>query len=69
MKYIIILLIIILSSCANKQEINDNQIKEAKENIDTMTYEGCQYIGFYTSYSHYVFTHKGNCNNPIHQYK
>lgn len=35
--------------------------------LQEMTYEGCQYIGLFESSSSAWGTHKGNCNNPIHQ--
>lgn len=34
-----------------------------------VTYEGCQYMIANEGYNNCWCTHKGNCNNPIHQYK
>ena len=37
-------------------------------NIVEITYDGCQYVFFGNGYSSWG-SHKGNCNNPIHQYR
>jgi prepilin-type N-terminal cleavage/methylation domain-containing protein len=33
-----------------------------------ITYDGCQYVFFFMGNASWG-SHKGNCNNPIHQYK
>lgn len=37
-----------------------------RKDIEVMTYDGCQYIGHFAGSHTDWGTHKGNCNNPIH---
>ena len=77
MKYTIIAIVFILSSCTS--DYPDMQVEQKKydlnlPNTNTMiveyTIDGCQYLGYLggDSRSNYL-THKGNCTNPIHQQK
>ena len=52
-----------------KTQILD-QILDAtvRGNIVEITYDGCQYVFFGNGFSSWG-SHKGNCNNPIHQYR
>lgn len=35
--------------------------------LEEMTYDGCQYIGYFNGSNCDWGTHKGNCTNPIHK--
>lgn len=69
----------ILNGCSlNKnsatEQIETNKIKENKEKFllqDTMliVLDDCEYITWTGSHREIGLTHKGNCKNPIHQYK
>ena len=37
-------------------------------NYETVVIEGCQYI-YIPNGQAAVMSHKGNCNNPVHQYR
>jgi prepilin-type N-terminal cleavage/methylation domain-containing protein len=49
--------------------VTEPSIKIGYSTIKEVSYEGCQYIYANDGYPSCWFTHKGNCNNPIHQYK
>lgn len=60
-----LLFIVLLSSCDGQyQNRNNGKVKYRQVTIDS-----CQYLGFETVYDYMVYTHKGNCNNPIHRGK
>ena len=74
MKYAIIAIVLILSSCSN--DYPDKSIEQKHYDLDfpgmskiitEYTIDSCQYIGNLgqDNRSNYL-THKGNCTNPIH---
>jgi hypothetical protein len=79
MKYLIILLVLILTSChdSTRDYIRPTPtVSGAKVELDTLSplyhtstqiysYEGCEYIVVGYGDSKWG-THKGNCKNPIH---
>ena len=79
MKYLIILLVLILTSCHDsaRDYISPTPtVSGAKVELDTLSplyhtstqiysYEGCEYIVVGYGDSKWG-THKGNCKNPIH---
>ena len=77
MKYTIIAIVLIFSSCTSdypdkhvEQKHYDLDLPNSQSTITEYTIDGCQYIGFLggDSRSNYL-THKGNCTNPIHYQK
>jgi len=79
MKILITLIVVLIFvGCKPPVSVSKNVTEEApKQMIDDLYYkvqkiDGCEYIilernvGF--PYGLYSITHKGNCNNPIHQY-
>ena len=77
MKYAIIAIVFIFSSCTSdypdkhvEQKHYDLDLPNTKCEITEYTIDGCQYLGYLggDSRSNYL-THKGNCTNPIHQQK
>jgi hypothetical protein len=49
-----------------KDEVKTGEFMVDNE-VELCRIDGCQYIGFKTYYGHRAYTHKGNCDNPIHQ--
>jgi prepilin-type N-terminal cleavage/methylation domain-containing protein len=61
------------SEIQKTESLNTLNIKKianasANGNIEEVTYDGCQYVFFGLGYASWG-SHKGNCNNPIHQYR
>jgi hypothetical protein len=59
-KILLVLCILVLSSCSN----STRTIDEGKKNYTVKVIEGCEYIEFDYGYSDmrvYSLTHKGNC--------
>ena len=71
----LLLLILLFFSCGNASRELERSIIPDDENektawfknrlLDTVTYEGCEYMLF-SGYSGFEIVHKGNCKNPIH---
>ena len=62
------LLLIVMVSCGKVDRDNNGNKILRSEKFIVAVYDGCQYLeyaGYLTSH----YTHKGNCNNPIHQGK
>lgn len=71
----ILMIIISLLSCAQSTDNRDTKIGTANyyiskhvPKIDVINMYGCQYIDNVTYFNKHVYTHLGNCNNPIHCY-
>ena len=60
---------LLLVSCGGKvnRDTNGNKIIPSTS-FTIVVYDGCQYLE-YPGYLAFHYTHKGNCNNPIHQGK
>jgi len=56
LKILMILLVFLLSSCLKGKEVPL-----------TVNIEGCEYFENKTHGPNFVYTHKGNCKNPIHK--
>ena len=59
--FLICLLAVGCGKNPTQQPINSNE----NSIVGTVVIEGCQYLKV-NAYMGYSFTHKGNCNNPIH---
>ena len=68
-----IIFLIIFCSCTNNQSNeNSTTITTQADGVGELTVvkiDGCEYFQNYTRDGHYVYTHKGNCTNPIHKCK
>ena len=68
-KILAIILVAFLCGCDDSvQPMTLTQDSDGRE-IKVVTIEGCEYFKLYTYGGNYVYTHKGNCKNPIHIYK
>lgn len=71
-KILVTLLILGITSC-NQQTIPKKTsgivYSPGGQTITEITVEGCQYIGHFDGSNTDWGTHKGNCDNPIHQTK
>jgi len=72
MKYLFILCLF-LFGCNDKYKepdtapiVKDEAVRIRGYEVRIITYDGCQYIQIGSGESQ-ALTHKGNCNNPIHQ--
>lgn len=68
MKKIFLILTIVFVGCEpqntpTKQVLRQSDLGFVMEEI---TYEECQYIGHFSGHQSNWGTHKGTCNNPIH---
>jgi len=45
------------------------QRQQAVPTYRVIRLEGCEYLRLETSNGYPIFTHKGNCRNPIHPYR
>ena len=63
-KILFILVIGMLTSCSIRTE-DDGKIKSGDLEFDIIKVGGCQYITTLVG-DNRLFTHKGDCNNPIH---
>jgi hypothetical protein len=72
--------VVFLFSCQSDIEKGNGEIENTRElktippnKVEVMVYEGCEYILYREdadSNSSFGFmAHKGNCSNPIHEYK
>jgi hypothetical protein len=61
--FVMLVGVMMLCGCDNEP----SKEGEIAHGVRTVTFEGCEYFngGGYTSR---VYTHKGNCKNPIHVY-
>jgi hypothetical protein len=70
-KLFIVLMLFTLASCKepNVETTNSSHIIGTfGHTLDVVKIEGCEY--FFADYDRSsLFTHKGNCNNPIHKLK
>lgn len=66
-KLSLLLIVCFLCGCGNNP--TQQPIINSNENsiVGIIVIEGCQYLKV-NAYMSYSFTHKGNCNNPIHIY-
>lgn len=65
----IMCLIIAISGCV-KLPNGEREIKDSDNSIVYTTKIGdCEYLKFRTYNGRWGYTHKGDCNNPIHIYK
>jgi len=39
----------------------------SRDSFEIVMYDGCEYIKNRAYSYHFVYTHKGNCKNPIHK--
>jgi hypothetical protein len=67
----IVLFAVLLVSCVEPigEEVKGKQVGYTPDRgypINEYTFDGCQYIGRISGDAS-SFTHKGNCNNPIHR--
>lgn len=62
-KLLISLLAMMAMGCENAPM---NNSLSPKSNYSIVKIEGCEYLECDTYAGHYVYTHKGNCSNPIH---
>ncbi len=78
MKYTIIAIVLIISSCTSdypdkhvEQKHYDLDLTDGQFTITEYTIDDCQYIGYLTKGDgrYNYLTHKGNCTNPIHYQK
>jgi len=77
MKKVLLLvsLITIVSCNSNKDKVDFKTTKtlgtygttQYGREVQEITIDGCQYIGFFDGSNADWGTHKGNCNNPIHK--
>lgn len=77
MKYLS-LIILLLTSCINppskaqQKQQEKNRAETMSENVEIFKYSNCEYIyiphGLHT-YKQGFMAHKGDCSNPIHEYK
>lgn len=64
------MVLMVLASCdeTNVEKVDSNYILGEHPPMEIVTINSCQYLygdwGYQT-----VFTHKGDCNNPIHKQK
>lgn len=77
MKLILLLIMgCLFIGCSGGEDVRGKQMQENDKNsklvhgyvINIIEYDGCQYIVSGIGYSQMI-THKGNCNNPIHNIK
>lgn len=61
---IILALIFVVGCGIHNQEHDINE----SPNVTIVTIDGCEYLKCVTDKWLYVYTHKGNCRNPIHLY-
>jgi len=55
------ILALMLNSC-------ESVVGQPEGHYDIITIDGCQYLKRYNGYQEgHSFTHKGDCNNPIHK--
>ena len=70
---ILIGIVILLAKFPNKPFENIKSEKTTSSNsgfvTKTIIIEGCEYLAFKDNDGVLMITHKGNCNNPIHQYR
>jgi hypothetical protein len=55
-------------SCGKVNRDNNGNKIIPSTSFTIVVYDGCQYLE-YPGYLAFHYTHKGNCNNPIHQEK
>ena len=72
MRILILTLVIGLTigSCTEPNIIKKNTgfiYNEDGTELQELTIDGCQYIGYFTGSNTDWGTHKGTCNNPIHK--
>ena len=64
---IFILFAICLFSCS-EPKVTGTVLSSNGTTVEIVTIDGCQYIKNETyGIGRYVYTHKGNCNNPFHR--
>ena len=70
---ILIGLLFILMKVMNKPFEKIDSPRTAASNsgfvVKTILIEGCEYFAFRDGHGVVMITHKGNCNNPVHQYR
>lgn len=68
-KLIFYAIILLMCSCSgNMSGKNTDQIPLGNRTIQTIEFEGCEYI-YLRRYGSVAIEHKGNCKNPIHSAK
>lgn len=60
------LLAAIIFGKSNQAKVISNAKTISSDMVEVI--DKCQYIKNFTTHGYYVYTHKGNCNNPIHIY-
>ena len=68
--FLTLLLGLIIISCETPnvdRKTTGSIYSRAGYKIEEITYDGCQYIGFFHGSKTDWGAHKGNCNNPIHK--
>lgn len=61
------LIILSFTGCVEKKDCLQSISSEDTPKI--VTIDNCEYYEFPQSYGYKMYSHKGNCNNPLHQYK
>lgn len=61
----IILFLLVIIGIMIKTYFKESPSQQLKENIDIIRIDNCEYL-HYENTGKIYFTHKGNCNNPIH---
>jgi hypothetical protein len=56
-----ILILFILTGCGDGEKVKNVPY--------TYEIDGCEYLGCPNGHLQRIYTHKGNCKNPIHIYK
>lgn len=70
MKHILIIILsLLMVSCEDKKSTSGPiNIEDTSFGTEHYVYDSCEYVAFAAGRYRWG-SHKGNCNNPIHQYK
>ncbi len=71
-KLLILFAFLFICGCGSNSIIGEKEELRLSNDVVIVRIDGCQYLKC-TIYGYatlsYVYTHKGNCDNPIHRYK
>lgn len=66
MKKTLLFIALVFTACTTKQKVNDSVIVSNGKDVNIVVIDSCEYLACCTYGARYVYTHKGNCKNPIH---
>lgn len=64
---LIALYLLVLSATFYQGPPSYNFKQNTLDNAEVVVRENCEYYVFHTTEGHCIYTHKGNCSNPIHE--